>query len=105
MTAHRADIAQRVQDNAAGVKSPYLWPWGSWNKDVRPLRPGMLGLVAAADGVGKSTMLECIAEHWAKGGLHVVYVHLEDVLDYKMDCRLARWGRGAAASHRGRRVD
>ena len=93
VTAHRADIAQRVRDNEAGVKSPYLWPWASWNKDVRPLRPGMLGLVAASDGVGKSTMLECIAEHWAKGGLHVVYVHLEDALDYKMDRRLARWAR------------
>jgi len=57
------------------------------------LRPGMLGLIAASDGMGKSTFLECIAEHWAKGGLHVVYVHLEDALDYKLDRRLARWAR------------
>ena len=90
---HRADIAQRQADAAAGKVSPYLWPWASWNYQVRPLRPGMLGLVAASDGMGKSTYLECIAEHWAKGGLHVVYVHLEDALDYKMDRRLARWAR------------
>jgi replicative DNA helicase len=93
VTAHRADIAQRVQDAKDGKVSPYLWPWASWNRDVRPLRPGMLGLVAASDGMGKSTFLECIAEHWAKGGLHVVYVHLEDALDYKLDRRLARWAR------------
>jgi replicative DNA helicase len=91
--SHRADIAQRQADAAAGKVSPYLWPWASWNAQVRPLRAGMLGLVAASDGVGKSTYLECIAEHWAKGGLHVVYVHLEDALDYKMDRRLARWAR------------
>ncbi len=93
VSAHRADIAQRMADNEAGKVSPYLWPWASWNFNVRPLRPGMLGLVAASDGMGKSTVLECIAEHWAKGGLHVVYVHLEDALDYKMDRRLARWAR------------
>jgi hypothetical protein len=93
VSGHRADIAQRVQDAKDGKVSPYLWPWASWNRDVRPLRPGMLGLVAASDGMGKSTFLECIAEHWAKGGLHVVYVHLEDALDYKLDRRLARWAR------------
>lgn len=93
VTAHTADIAQRVKDAAAGKVSPYLWPWSSWNHQVRPLRPGMMGLVAAADGVGKSTYLEMIGEHWAKGGLHVVYVHLEDALDYKLDRRLARWAR------------
>jgi replicative DNA helicase len=91
--AHKADIAQRVADKQAGKVSPYLWPWASWNHQVRPLRPGMLGLIAAADGVGKSTYLEMVAEHWATGGLHVVYVHLEDALDYKMDRRLARWAR------------
>lgn len=91
--SHQADIAQRVTDKEAGRTSPYLWPWASWNAQIRPLRPGMLGLVAAADGVGKSTFLEIIAEHWAKGGLHVVMVHLEDSLDYKEDRRLARWAR------------
>ena len=91
--AHRGEIAQRVKDAAAGKVNPFLWPWSSWNFHVRPLRPGMLGLVAAADGVGKSTYLEMIAEHWALGGMHVVYVHLEDALDYKLDRRLARWAR------------
>lgn len=91
--SHRADLAQRVADAKDGKANPFLWPWGSWNAMIRPLRPGMLGLVAASDGVGKSTYLELIAEHWAKGGLHTVYVHLEDSLDYKLDRRLARWAR------------
>lgn len=91
--SHQADIAQRVADRQAGRTSPYLWPWSSWNAQISPLRPGMLGLVAAADGIGKSTYLEIVAEHWAKGGLHVVFVHLEDSLDYKQDRRLARWAR------------
>ena len=90
---HQAQIAQRIADAEAGKVSPYTWPWPSWNAVIRPLRPGMLGLVAGADGTGKSTYLECIAEHWAKGGLHVIYVHLEDDLEYKLDRRLARWAR------------
>lgn len=90
---HQAQVAQRVKDAEAGKVSPYTWPWASWNAVVRPLRAGMLGLVAGADGTGKSTYLECVAEHWAKGGLHVIYVHLEDDLEYKLDRRLARWAR------------
>lgn len=90
---HQAQLAQRVKDAEEGKPSPFLWPWPSWNAVVRPLRAGMLGLVAGADGTGKSTYLECIAEHWAKGGMHVVYVHLEDDLEYKLDRRLARWAR------------
>ncbi len=90
---HQAQIGQRIQDAIAGKVNPYSWPWASWNAVVRPLRAGMLGLVAGADGTGKSTYLECIAEHWAKGGLHVIYVHLEDDLEYKLDRRLARWSR------------
>lgn len=91
--SHQAQIQQRVEDAIAGKVNPYTWPWAAWNAVVRPLRAGMLGLVAGADGTGKSTYLECIAEHWAKGGLHVVYVHLEDDLEYKLDRRLARWAR------------
>lgn len=90
---HEAQIRQRIEDAIDGKVSPYTWPWASWNTVVRPLRAGMLGLVAGADGTGKSTYLECIAEHWAKGGLHVIYVHLEDDLEYKLDRRLARWAR------------
>ena len=55
---HQAQLAQRVKDAEEGKASPFLWPWPSWNAVVRPLRAGMLGLVAGADGTGKSTYLE-----------------------------------------------
>lgn len=90
---HQGQIDKRIADRAAGVVNPYLWPWSSWNNVFRPLRSGMVGVIAAPDGMGKTTYLECIAEHWAKSGLHVVYVHLEDELEYKLDRRLARWAR------------
>lgn len=83
-------IAQRIKEFEAGETVRFDWPWASWNNIVRPLRPGMLGILAAADGMGKTTFLEIIAEHWAKREYHVVYVHLEDSIDYKFDRRTAR---------------
>jgi replicative DNA helicase len=88
---HQAEVTQRRIDTLNGKVNPFLWPWSSWNKVFRPLRPGMVGVIGAAEGVGKSTFLELISEFWASTGLHVVVVHLEDSLDYKLDRRLARW--------------
>ena len=53
------------------------WPWESWRRLLDPLEPGMLAVLAAADGQGKSMYAECIAEHWARCGAHVVFVHYE----------------------------
>jgi replicative DNA helicase len=50
----------------------------------------MVGILAAADGMGKTTFLEQVAEYWAECGYQTVYVHLEDALDYKLDRRTAR---------------
>lgn len=88
--AHRDIVRQRVQERQEGVISRFDWPWSSWNAIVRPLRPSMVGIIAAPDGQGKSMYLEQIAEHWATYGQHVVLVHLEDALDYKLDRRLCR---------------
>jgi replicative DNA helicase len=89
---HQALIRQRMEEQAQGTLLRYDWPWASWNREhrIRPLRPGQVGILAAADGVGKTTYLEQIAEHWAQQNLHTVYVHLEDELGYKLDRRLAR---------------
>lgn len=84
------NIRKRVVDQRNGVVTPFNWPWEAWNKFVRPLRAGTLGIFAAPDGMGKSTYLEMVAEHWAKGGAQTVYVHLEDDLSYKLDRRDAR---------------
>jgi replicative DNA helicase len=43
--------------------------------------------------MGKSTMLEMVAEHWASKKAHVVLVHLENDFDYTMNRRLCRWSR------------
>lgn len=58
------------------------WPWESWAKHIDPLDPGMLGLVTAPDGQGKTMFAECIAEHWAKQKNKIVFVHYE--LNWKL---------------------
>lgn len=88
--AHNDILRQRVKDAQDGTTARFDWPWASWNRMIRPLRPGMVGTFAAPDGMGKSAYLEMVAEHWAKSGHNVVLVHLEDALDYKLDRRLAR---------------
>lgn len=83
-------IAERIQEAEAGTPVRFDWPWAAWNGIVRPLREGMVGVLAAPDGMGKTTYLEMVAEHWATRGANVVYVHLEDDLGYKLDRRTAR---------------
>jgi replicative DNA helicase len=90
---HRDVIRKRIAEHEAGVVTAFRWPWASWNRDVKPLRPGFVGVIAAPDGMGKTTYLEMVAEQWAHDGLHVVYVHLEDDPEYKLDRRLARHAR------------
>lgn len=86
-------LLQREVDALDGNLRRFDWPatWATWNKWIRPLRAGLVGVLAAPDGVGKSTYLEWIAEHWAQRGNKTVLVHLEDDHDYKLDRRLARW--------------
>lgn len=83
-------ITERIEEATTGTAVRFDWPWSSWNSIVRPLREGMVGILAAADGVGKTTFLEMVAEHWASRGIHTIYVHLEDDLGYKLDRRTAR---------------
>jgi replicative DNA helicase len=93
LDTHAAELAQRVRDAKDGKGNPYPWPWSSWSPVIRPLRPGMVGIVAAQAGMGKSTVLDIVGEHWGALGLHVVIVHLEDDLSYKLDRRDARWAK------------
>jgi len=80
-----------MEQAAAGAALVFDWPWESWRRRIRPLEAGMLGLIAAPDGIGKSLYLEEIAEHWARRGIQTVLVHLEDNHAYKLNRRLARW--------------
>ena len=88
--SHRAAVKERRLEAESGLTRRFDWPWASWNQWVRPLRSGLVGVLAAPDGVGKSTYLEWIAEHWAKRSNKVVMVHLEDDHQYKLDRRMAR---------------
>jgi replicative DNA helicase len=53
------------------------WPWWSWNRLIDPLEDGMLGVVTAPDGQGKTIYAESIAEYWAEHKNRVVFVHYE----------------------------
>ncbi len=53
------------------------WPWQSWNSKIDPLDAGMLAVVTAGDGQGKTIYAESIAEYWAKHKARVVFVHYE----------------------------
>lgn len=92
LKVHSGVILKRVQERESGIITRFDWPWFSWNHNgtVRPLWVGMVAILAAPDGQGKTTYLEQIAEHWASNGHHTVYVHLEDSLEYKLDRRLCR---------------
>lgn len=90
LRVHRDILRERERERKEGTISRFDWPWRTWRDRVRPLLPGMVGILAAPDGQGKSMYLEQVAEHWASNGHHVVLVHLEDALDYKLNRRLAR---------------
>jgi hypothetical protein len=53
------------------------WPWQSWRNMIDPLEDGMLGVVTAPDGAGKTIYGESIAEFWAAHKNRVVFVHYE----------------------------
>lgn len=66
------------------------WPWQSWNKLIDQLPPGMLAVIAAGDGMGKTTFAEIIAEEWAKQRNRVVFIHYELNHAVMLDRRYAR---------------
>lgn len=66
------------------------WPWLSWNRIIDPLEPGLLAVISAADGTGKTILAESIAEHWARHKSRVVFVHYELNRALMMDRRTSR---------------
>ena len=66
------------------------WPWDTWTKLLDPLDPGLLAVLSAADGGGKSLYSENIAEHWARCGMNVVFVHFELNRSLMLDRRMTR---------------
>jgi replicative DNA helicase len=66
------------------------WAWNTWNRMIDPLEPGLLCVIAAGDGVGKTIYAETQAEHWAKSGLKVDFIHFELNRAIMLDRRAAR---------------
>jgi replicative DNA helicase len=69
------------------------FPWAQWNQYIDPLEPGMLGVITAPDGMGKTMYAEMIGEHWAARRNRICYVHYELSKSIMMQRRLARHAR------------
>lgn len=67
-----------------------IWAWPSWNKMIDPFEAGLLAILAAGDGMGKTIYAESQAEAWAKCGLKVAFVHFELNRAIMLDRRAAR---------------
>lgn len=64
-----------AQRNESGFLA--TWPWRAWQNMLDPMEQGMLYALGAASSTGKTTALECEAEHLARIGYRVAFVHLE----------------------------
>lgn len=73
MVAQYEQLAQ-IPEAARKVLS---WPWTSWSRLIDPLEAGMLGVITAPDGAGKTIYGESLAEHWAMHKNRVVFIHYE----------------------------
>ena len=68
---------ERVAHLPEAERKVLTWPWSSWSSLIDPLEDGMLGVITAPDGQGKTIYAETIAEHWAKHRNRVVFVRYE----------------------------
>lgn len=85
-------LAKREHDAAipGHERKSLAWPWASWNRIIDPLPGGMLAVIAAPDGAGKTMYAESMAEDWAIKRNRVVFVHYELNHAVMMDRRYAR---------------
>lgn len=87
----QVERAQQLDAQERGIASPIIrFPWSSLSRFNLRLRPGTLAIAAAGSSIGKTTFLECCAEHWARQGFRVVFFHLELSHHMMMDRRLSR---------------
>lgn len=87
---HEDLIRSREAERKEGRQKIFRWPWYSWNVNVRALKPTLVGVLSAPDGMGKSALLEQIAEHWARQ-FRVIYASFENDFDNMTDRRACRW--------------
>jgi replicative DNA helicase len=77
LTSKIIDDYEKIANTPESLRRDLAWPWQSWNNIIDPLEDGMLGLVTAPDGAGKTIYAESISEHWAAHKNRVVFVHYE----------------------------
>jgi replicative DNA helicase len=81
----------RAAEREAGIVRPALaLPWRAFDRFKLKLRPGTLAIVVADSSVGKTTFMECCAEHWARQGHRVAFFHLELSHQMMLDRRMCR---------------
>jgi len=68
---------ENIANIPPGERRLLTWPWQTWNNLIDPLDDGMLGVITAPDGAGKTIYAESIAEHWARSKNRVAFVHYE----------------------------
>jgi replicative DNA helicase len=68
---------EQIANTPENERKVLSWPWFSWNHLIDPLEDGMLGVITAPDGQGKTIYAESIAEYWAEHKNRVVFVHYE----------------------------
>lgn len=68
---------ERIANTPMNERRLLDFPWASWNNLIDPLEEGMLAVVTAPDGQGKTIYGESIAEHWAAHKNKIVFVHYE----------------------------
>ena len=85
-------ISKRIAEAALPESERRIltWPWQSWANILDPLDPGVLAVLSAGDGGGKTLYAENIAEHWAHTGMNVVFVHFELNRSLMLDRRTTR---------------
>lgn len=77
LTESMVEEYERIANIPADQRKVLQWPWESWRRLIDPLEDGMLGVVTAPDGQGKTIYAESIAEYWAQHKNRVVFVHYE----------------------------
>lgn len=66
-------------------------PWAPVNALLVTLDPGMVQVIAATPGVGKTIYMENVAEYNAARGKAIAFYHLELSHQFMLDRRMARW--------------
>ncbi len=68
---------ERIANTPEGERKILSWQWQTWRDLIDPMEDGMLGVITAPDGQGKTIYAESIAEYWAQHKNKIVFVHYE----------------------------